>query len=80
MAENLANIIGVELLVAAQGVEFRAPLETSKALAKVIARLREDVAPLGDDRVLAPDMAAATRLVHTESMVMSVEPAALPNL
>ena len=46
MAENLANIIGVELLVAAQGVEFRAPLETSKALAKVIARLREDVAPL----------------------------------
>jgi histidine ammonia-lyase len=65
MAENLGRILGIELLCAAQGVEFRAPLVTSLALQRVVARLREDVATLGDDRYLAPDIEAAFRLVRS---------------
>jgi histidine ammonia-lyase len=63
MLENLQGILGVELLCAAQGVEFRAPLTTSKPMAASIARLRKDVATLTKDRFLAPDISAATKLV-----------------
>jgi histidine ammonia-lyase len=63
MVANLNRILGVELLCAAQGVEFRAPLVTSAPLQRVVARLRRDVATLGADRYLAPDLEAAARLV-----------------
>lgn len=63
MNANLANILGVELLCAAQGVEFRSPLKTSTILQSVIAALRVQAAALGEDRYLAPDLEAAARLV-----------------
>jgi histidine ammonia-lyase len=63
MVENLDRILGVELLCAAQGVEFRAPLQTSAPLSRTITRLRQEVATLGDDRYLAPDIEAAARLI-----------------
>ena len=63
MVENLNNILGVELLCAAQGIDFRAPLTTSKPLQRVVARLRQDVATLGEDRYLAPDIEAAALLI-----------------
>jgi histidine ammonia-lyase len=63
MAENLGRVLGIELLCAAQGVEFRVPLVTSPPLQRVLARLRNDVATLGDDRYLAPDIEAAFQLV-----------------
>jgi histidine ammonia-lyase len=63
MVENLNVILGVEAMCGAQGVEFRAPLATSAALQRVVARLRQDVATMGDDRYLAPDLAAAAALV-----------------
>ncbi|MDP6689970.1 MAG: histidine ammonia-lyase [Alphaproteobacteria bacterium] len=72
MAENLSQIIGVELLVAAQGVECRAPLQTSAALGKVIARLRREVSSLGDDRFLAPDMQTAAGLIRSGAIVEAV--------
>ena len=63
MNANLSVILGVEALCAAQGVEFRAPLTTSRPLQSVLARLRADVATLGDDRYLAPDLHAAAALI-----------------
>jgi hypothetical protein len=46
MADNLACILGIELLVAAQGIALRAPHTTSPALAAVVATLREQVPAL----------------------------------
>jgi histidine ammonia-lyase len=69
MVENLNRILGVELLCAAQGIEFRAPLATSAPLAKVVKRVRNDVATLGDDRYLAPDLEAAAILIGTGEIV-----------
>ena len=63
MNANLARILGVEALCAAQGIEFRAPLTTSAPLRNTLARLRKDVATLGEDRYLAPDLEAAARLI-----------------
>ncbi|MBL3701811.1 histidine ammonia-lyase [Sulfitobacter sp. BDSS02] len=64
MIENLTVILGIEVLCAAQGVEARAPLQTSVSLGKVIKRLRQDVQPLVDDRFLAPDIETASALVR----------------
>lgn len=63
MNANLQVILGVEAICAAQGIDFRAPLPTSAPLQAVVARLRTQVATLGDDRYLAPDLAAAARLI-----------------
>jgi len=69
MAENLTRILGVELLCAAQGVEFRAPLTTSGPLQAVLARLRRDVETLGPDRYMAPDLETAAGLVATGVLI-----------
>ena len=63
MNANLSNIIGVELLCAAQGVECRAPLQTSRTLKAVLARIRRDVPSLGNDRFMAPELKLAAGLV-----------------
>jgi len=78
MAENLAGIIGIELLAAAQGIEFHRPLRSSATLEAVIARLREAVPRWEGDRVMAPDLAAATALVR-EGVLAGLAPLALPS-
>ena len=65
MAANLNHILGVELLCAAQGVEYRAPLQTSASLQAVVARLRRDCATLQEDRYLAPDLETAAGLISS---------------
>ena len=69
MNDNLAGIIGVELLTAAQGVEFRSPLKTSPGLQKAIARIRKEIPALAEDRFMADDMAAAKALVRSGAMI-----------
>jgi histidine ammonia-lyase len=64
MAENLARIVGIEALMAAQGVELRQPLKTSPRLAAALAAIRAVAAPLDADRVIAGDMEAAAGLVR----------------
>ncbi|MEM7694056.1 MAG: histidine ammonia-lyase [Pseudomonadota bacterium] len=68
MVENLNTILGVELLCAAQGIEMRAPLKTSAPLQAAIAHLRTRVPPLGEDRMMAPDMAAAAALIASGAL------------
>ena len=64
MADNLADIIAIEWMTAARGVEFRAPLSTSPLLEQAVERLREVVPPHEGDRFLADDIAnAKTRLL-----------------
>ncbi len=63
MAHNTATVLGIELLAAAQGVDFHRPLTTSPMLAAVHARLREKVAFYDKDRLFAPDIEAAKQLV-----------------
>ena len=71
MLANLERILGVEMLCAAQGVEFRAPLTTSIALGRVVAELRASVPTLEEDRYLAPDLEQAATLIRTGAVVDS---------
>ncbi|WP_374622255.1 aromatic amino acid lyase [Devosia sp.] len=65
MNANLSHILGIELLCAAQGVQFRTGLKSSVPLESVVGRLRQHCDALGNDRYLAPDLAAAAELIRT---------------
>ncbi len=69
MNANLNVILGVELLCAAQGIEFRAPLRTSPLLRGVISTLRKEVPAVTEDRYMAPDLACAARLIADGAIV-----------
>jgi len=58
-----AHVIAIEALVAAQGVELRG-MAPGRGVGRAVARLRRDVPALDTDRVLHPDILAATRLVE----------------
>ncbi|MCW4455488.1 histidine ammonia-lyase [Flavobacterium sp. MXW15] len=79
MAENAANVVGIELLAAAQGCDFHAPLRSSEALEKVRATLRAQVPTLQDDRYFHPDMLAATALVRSGALAVGLH-AVLPQV
>lgn len=68
MADNLANVIGIEYLAAVQGCDFHAPLTSSDILENARAILRDEVPTLTDDRHFHPDMVAATALVRSEKL------------
>jgi histidine ammonia-lyase len=55
---NVAGIIGVELIAAAQGVDYHAPLKTSEKLRSLHAKVREISPRLESDRYWADEMAA----------------------
>ena len=80
MSANLERIVGIEALTAAQGVEFRAPLETSRELAGALRAIRAVVPRLGTDRYLADDLEAAGRLVAAGALADAVSPGLLPGL
>ncbi|WP_019220356.1 histidine ammonia-lyase [Bartonella senegalensis] len=71
MSENLFTIIGIETLVAAQGIEYRAPLKTSSLLQSVMEYLRKNIDTLKGDRYLASDLHKAHILV-SEGRLLSV--------
>jgi len=58
VVRNVQHVIGIELMCSAQGVEYRRPLRAARAVEEAVAVVRELVAPLAQDRVLAPDIAA----------------------
>lgn len=69
MADNAAAVVGIELLAAAQGIEFHRPLATSPALGRALSRVRAAVPAYERDRFMAPDIAAAKALVQSGAFV-----------
>ena len=74
MADNLAAILGIELLAAAQGCDFHAPLRSSDVLERVRGLLRRTVPRLDDDRHMAPDLAHASGLVRDGAVLAAAGP------
>jgi len=73
MAENAAAIVGIEILAAAQGCDFHAPLKSSDDLERARAVIRSRVPHLDDDRWLHPDLTAAIALVHEGALLAGLE-------
>jgi histidine ammonia-lyase len=80
MTQNLAGIIGIEAITAAQGVDFRAPLKTGTELLKAHAAIRAVVPDLEVDRYMADDLAAGAELVLSGVLNASVSAGLLPEL
>ena len=57
VVSNVRTILAIELLAAAQGIDLRRPLSTSRELEALHAAIRGQVDKWGDDRELAPDVA-----------------------
>jgi histidine ammonia-lyase len=64
MADNTAGIVAIELLAAAQGIDFRRPLKSSAPLEQAHAIVRSVAPHLDGDRYLALDIEAVTPLVR----------------
>jgi histidine ammonia-lyase len=62
MADNTAGIVAIELLAAAQGIDFRRPLRSSQPLEKAHAMIRAVAPHLDGDRFLATDIESAKPL------------------
>jgi histidine ammonia-lyase len=58
IARNTAGVVAVELIAAAQGLDYHAPLKTSPKLQAVHARVRELSPHLVSDRYWADEMRA----------------------
>jgi len=58
IARNAAGVIAIELIAAAQGVDYHAPLKTSPALQSLHAQIRALSPHLETDRYWADEMAA----------------------
>ena len=67
MNANTANILGVELLAAAEGLEFHRPLTSSPPLEKAHAMIRARVPRFDRDRLMAPAIAEGAALVASRA-------------
>ncbi|HEU4994703.1 MAG TPA: histidine ammonia-lyase [Gemmatimonadaceae bacterium] len=61
--DNVRNVLAIELMCAAQGVDYRAPLKPGRGVARAHAVVRELVRPLERDRVLAGDIALLSNAI-----------------
>ncbi|MBS3796747.1 histidine ammonia-lyase [Pseudoalteromonas sp. BDTF-M6] len=64
---NLEKIFAIELMYAAQAIEFRRPNKCSEIIEKNFAIIREKVAKLEEDRLLKPDIDAMIELVKAQA-------------
>jgi histidine ammonia-lyase len=74
MADNVAGVLAIEYLAAAQGCDFHNPLKSSDTLESVRLLLRKAVPMLNEDRYFHPD------IVHAQTLVSSGDLAALADL
>ena len=72
VVQNVTNILAIELMCAAQGVDFRAPLRTGTALRAAHSKVRELVPHLDGDRVLSGDIAAIAAAVGSRQFTASM--------
>ena len=71
---NVQHILAIELMCAAQALDYRLPLQSSAPIRSAHERVRALVPTLGQDRMLAPDIAALAVAVASGAYVIGPEP------
>ena len=64
VVSNAEHVLAIELICAAQGLEYRLPLRPSRQVAEAAAMVRETIAPLVEDRVLSGEIAALAEKIR----------------
>lgn len=67
--ENVEKILGIELLYAAQAMDYHAPLKSGKIMTAIYERVRKAIEPVISDRILYEDMETAIELVKSGELV-----------
>jgi histidine ammonia-lyase len=80
MIDNAMAVVAIELLAAAQGCDFYAPLTSSHHLEGVRQQIRREVAHLDEDRYFHDDIQKAIRLVRSEAIIAASGFAELPGI
>jgi histidine ammonia-lyase len=70
---NATQVLAIELLAACQALDLRAPLQPGPATGAVRNLVRQVVPMLVNDRILANDVAAASRLIESGEVVRAAE-------
>lgn len=70
---NLDKILAIELMYAAQALEFRRPNRCSDLIEKNFELIRTKVAKLEEDRLLKPDIDAMVELVKSQAFTVSFD-------
>jgi histidine ammonia-lyase len=68
VATNVESILALEALAAAQGIDLLAPLKPGRLTAEAHAAIRASVPALDHDRVLEPEIRAATELIRAGAL------------
>lgn len=68
VVDNVEKILAIELLNAAQALEFRRPLKTSPVLEEIVAAFRRHVSFNSADRILHEDMMKAVEFLRTQPL------------
>ena len=71
IVQNLELILAIEMMCAAQGLDYRLPLKPSRAVAEAHERIRTVVPHLDDDRIPAPDIESVARLIRSNCFHLS---------
>ncbi|MBM3907886.1 MAG: histidine ammonia-lyase, partial [Gemmatimonadetes bacterium] len=66
---NVRHVLAIELMCGAQGLDYRRPLRSSAPVEQVHAAVRRAVPPLGDDRMLSPDIQALAAAIARREFV-----------
>lgn len=67
--DNAATVISVEILCAAQGTEYRAPVRPGVGTGAVLEAVREVVPPLAGDRALSAEIETVAEMVLDGSLL-----------
>lgn len=73
VVEHVERVIAIELLVAAQALEFRRPLAFGKGTEAALKVIRKNIPFLEKDRYLKPDLDAAWKLLRDGTIKEAVE-------
>ena len=65
IVDNVERIVAIELMCAAQALEFRRPLKASREVEHAHQAIRALVPRLEQDRTLAPDIEALAAAIRT---------------
>ena len=71
---NTARVLAVELLCAAQGIEYRSPLRPAPGTAAVTELIRRTVPPLVDDRPPSDEIERVTALITDGEITRLISP------
>lgn len=73
VVQNLASVLAVEYICAAQGIDFHAPLKTGRGLQPVYELLRSQLPHLNEDRVIYNDLQIARELIESGAVLRAAE-------